>query len=188
MNTDFSFEQTSIEGVWVITPFLRDDNRGSFIKDYNEEVFRHNGIEYLVRETFYSFSKENTVRGLHFQREKQMPKLVRCISGSIYDVAVDLRADSKTFRSSVGFELSSENNLSLLVPAGCAHGFFALTDALVSYKCAEVFMPETDDGIRWNDPDLGIKWPVTDSGNVIISEKDAALQSFADFASRYQSL
>jgi len=188
MNSDFAFKFTEVSGVWTVTPFVREDERGNFIKDYNEEVFKKNGIDYLVRETFYSFSKKNTIRGLHFQRERQMAKLVRCLSGRIYDIAVDLRANSPTFTKYVGFELSEENNQSLLVPEGCAHGFLALSDALVSYKCAEVFMPETDDGIRWDDPDLCVDWPLDKGDKVIISEKDASLQTFSVFREIYGSL
>jgi len=188
MNSDFAFEKTDIEGVWIITPFVRHDGRGCFIKDYNEEVFKKNGIDYVVRETFYSFSIKNTIRGLHFQRDRQMAKLVRCQTGSIYDAAVDLRANSPTFKKSVGFILSEENNKSLLVPEGCAHGFLALSDALVSYKCAEIFMPDTDDGIRWDDADLDIDWPLEPGADVILSEKDANLQSYDSFRRVYGTL
>ena len=188
IDSDFKFEHTPLEGVFLITPFARYDNRGCFIKDFNDKVFSDNGIEYTILEVFYSFSVKNTVRGLHFQREKQMPKLVRCLHGSIFDVAVDLRADSPSFANSFSIELSEYNNKALLVPKGCAHGFFTLSDALVSYKCAERFIPETDDGIRWDDPDLGICWPVTDDTEIVISDKDAGLQSFNDFIRKFGSL
>ena len=187
-DSNFSFEKTFIEGVWVVTPFLRQDERGSFLKDYNEAVFHASGIDYRLRETFYSFSKQNTVRGLHFQREKQMPKLVRCLTGRIFDVAVDLRAGSPTFAKAYSVELSAANSLSLLVPEGCAHGFLTLDDSLVSYKCGEIFYPEYDDGIRWDDPDIDVQWPLEASADVILSEKDAGLQSFLSFIDKYHSL
>ena len=187
-NSDFTFDPAGIEGVWIITPFVRHDERGCFIKDYNEKIFRDNGIGYSVCETFYSFSKQNTIRGLHFQREKQMPKLVRCLAGSIYDVAIDLREGSPTFKKAVGVELSEDNNKSLLIPEGCAHGFLALRDALVSYKCSEIFIPEYDDGIIWNDKDLAVCWPLKNDTKVIISEKDANLQPFSVFQKKYGSL
>jgi len=179
-NSDFAFETTEIDGVWLITPFVRHDDRGCFIKDYNEMIFREKGIDYTVRETFSTFSKKNTIRGLHFQREKQMPKLVRCIKGKIFDVAVDIRKDSLTFSKWIGFELSDENNQMLLIPSGCLHGFLALTDALVSYKCAEIFYPDYDDGIRWDDPDIGIEWPVAPGSEIILSERDSQLGYLRD--------
>ena len=188
INSDFAFKQTDIDGVMIITPFLRSDERGFFLKDYNEEVFQKFGLDYSVREVFYSYSKKNTIRGLHFQRDPQMPKLVRCLAGKIYDVAVDLRSGSTTFGKHIGIELSEENNLSLLVPSGCAHGFFAVSDAYVSYKCAEIFAPETDDGIIWSDSEIGINWPFEYISDVIISEKDADLQTFAAFKGSYGSL
>ena len=185
---DFDFEQSFFDGVLIITPFIRYDSRGSFVKDYNENVFMTNGESFPLKETFYTQSYKNTIRALHFQREKQMPKLIRCLKGRIFDVIVDLRADSQTFSKWFGIELSDENNKAVLIPAGFGHGYLALTDAFVSYKCGEVFYPEYDDGILWNDPDIGIEWPIASGETIIISDKDLCLQSFSDFRERYGQL
>ena len=187
-NSDFSFGKTIIEGVWVVTPFVRYDERGCFVKDYNEAVFQDKGFDFPLRETFYSFSVKNTIRGLHFQREKQMAKLVSCLTGRIFDVAVDLRAGSPTFARVFSLELSEENKLSLLIPEGCAHGFMAVSDAIVAYKCSEIFYPEYDDGIRWDDPELDVQWPVEAGSDVIVSEKDSGLQTLRSFIDKYKSL
>ena len=188
MNRQFSFTQTEISGLLLITPFVSHDSRGSFIKDYSKEVFMKNGVDYSLEEVFYSFSQKNVVRGLHFQREKQQAKLVRCISGKIFDAVVDLRQSSPTFKKWLSFELSDDNNNELLVPVGCGHGFMALEDSLVAYKCGEKFISDYDDGIIWNDPDIGIEWPLSGDVKVIQSEKDENLQTFAEFSKRYGTL
>lgn len=187
----FEFNHTSIEGVYEITPFNAEDVRGCFTKDYSLEVFKENGIEYELKETFYTTSHKGVVRALHFQREKQQPKLVRCIYGHVYDVVVDLRADSKTFKKYLSFDLSEKNKKEVLVPNGCAHGYLVLEPSIVSYKCAEKFYGEFDDGIKWDDPSIGVKWPLDYVGgkdNIILADKDKNLQSFEEFISKYGSL
>jgi dTDP-4-dehydrorhamnose 3,5-epimerase len=178
----FSFEQTVIEGLIKIKPFVADDARGYFVKDYSKELFEKNGIDYHLEEVFYTSSCRGTIRALHFQRIKQQPKLVRCVWGRIFDVVVDLRKDKTTFKKWLGFELSEENKIELLIPAGCAHGYLVLEHSIVSYKCAEQFYGEYDDGILWNDLDIGVQWPLDEVDNqIILSEKDKSLQSFAEF-------
>lgn len=184
MNTKFRFESTPIEGVFAVTVFNADDERGKFTKDYSKEIFAENGIPYALSEVFYTTSRKGVIRALHFQRVKQQPKLVRCILGHIWDVVVDLRRESKTYKKWISFELTGENNLEILIPAGCAHGYLVLESSVVSYKCAEKFYGEYDDGIRWDDPDLSVAWPLHRVGgeaNIILSEKDRSLQSFAEF-------
>lgn len=184
----FEFRETEIKGLFEITPFNADDIRGCFTKDYSREIFEQNGIKHELEEVFYSTSKKGVIRGLHFQRVKEQAKLVRCISGHIFDVVVDLRADSLTFKKWLGFELNEENRKEVLVPVGCAHGFLALDTATVSYKCSECFYAEGDDGMRWNDPDIGIDWGLERIGGadkVILSEKDSRLQSFKEFTEKY---
>ena len=144
----FEFREAEIKGLFEITPFNADDIRGCFTKDYSREIFEQNGIEHEIAEVFYSTSKKGVIRGLHFQRVKEQAKLVRCISGHIFDVVVDLRAGSPTFKKWLGFELNEENCKEVLVPVGCAHGFLALNLATVSYKCSECFCAEGDDGMR----------------------------------------
>jgi len=184
----FEFREAEIKGLFEITPFNADDIRGCFTKDYSREIFEQNGIEHEIAEVFYSTSKKGVIRGLHFQRVKEQAKLVRCISGHIFDVVVDLRAGSPTFKKWLGFELNEENCKEVLVPVGCAHGFLALNLSTVSYKCSECFCAEGDDGMRWNDPDIAIDWGLERIGGVdkvILSEKDSKLQSLKEFTEKY---
>lgn len=188
MISPFKFEQTEIEGLIKVSPFVADDIRGLFIKDYSKEVFENNGIYHDLKEVFYTVSHKGVIRALHFQREKQQPKLVRCVSGHVYDVVVDLRKDSPTFKKWLSFDLSSDNKQEILVPAGCAHGYLVLEESIVSYKCAEKFYGEFDDGVMWNDKDLEVKWPLNLVGgaeNAILADKDKNLQTFAEFMSKY---
>ena len=184
MNTKFDFKKTPIEGLLEITPFNADDVRGSFTKDYSREVFEAHGIAHDLAEVFYTTSHKGVIRALHFQRVKQQPKLVRCICGHVWDVVVDLRKDSPTFKRWIAFDLVGERHNEILVPAGCAHGYLVLEDSIVSYKCGEKFYGEYDDGIMWNDPDIGVEWPLDRIGGetmLIVAEKDKNLQSFAAF-------
>ena len=188
MNTKFNFEKTEIEGLIKVIPFNAEDVRGRFTKDYSKEVFEANGISHNLAEVFYTTSHKGVIRALHFQRVKQQPKLVRCICGHVWDVVVDLRKDSPTFKKWLAFDLTGENNVEVLVPAGCAHGYLVLEHSVVSYKCAEKFYGEYDDGIMWNDPDIGVEWPLDKIGgekNLILAEKDKNLQSFAQLMRNY---
>ncbi len=186
---NFSFNKTEIDGLIEITSFNAEDNRGYFIKDYSKDIFEANGIDYKLQEVFYTISKVGVVRAIHFQREKQQPKLVRCISGHILDVVVDLRKSSPTFKKYLSFDLTGENKKELLIPAGCGHGYFVIKESIVSYKCAEKFYSEYDDGIIWNDKDLAIDWQIENRGggcaNVILSDKDKNLQTFQEFINKY---
>lgn len=133
---------------------------------------------------FYTISKRGVIRATHFQLIKQQPKLVRCVSGHVYDVIVDLRPESQTYGQWRGFDLTAENTNSLLVPARFGHGYLVIEDSVVSYKCAEVFYGEGDSGIMYNDPDIDIDWPFDRIGgkkNMIISEKDLNLMSFKEY-------
>lgn len=184
----FEFHSTLIPGLMEIIPFKADDLRGSFVKDYSKEVFEKNGIFHDLSEVFYTVSHRGVIRALHFQREFQQPKLVRCVSGNIYDVVVDLRKNSSTFKQFVSFYLKGDGKKEILVPAGCAHGYLVLEPSIVSYKCSEKFYGEFDDGIRWDDPDITIPWPTDLIGGkekVILSDKDRNLQSFQDFVQTY---
>lgn len=184
----FEFHHTEIDGLIEIIPFNADDVRGCFTKDYSKEVFEANGISHDLAEVFYTTSYKGVIRALHFQRVMQQPKLVRCIYGHVFDVVVDLRKDSPTFKKWLAFDLIGEKHNEILVPAGCAHGYLVLEQSIVSYKCSEKFYGEYDDGIMWNDPDLGIEWPLDKIGglcNIIVSDKDKNLQSFKQFMERY---
>lgn len=184
----FSFQKTEVEGLYLIDPFVAYDDRGCFIKDYSQEVFEINGIIYDLKEVFYTHSHKGVMRALHFQREKQQAKLVRCVSGKIFDVVCDLRKGSKTFKKWISFELSGVNKKELLIPSGCGHGYLVLEPSIVSYKCAEKFYGEFDDGIVWNDTDLLIDWPLNQVDEVIISDKDKKLQTFKEFMRKYDGL
>lgn len=188
MNQQFNFQQTEIQGLLEVTPFNLEDNRGCFTKDYSHEVFEANAVSYHLAEVFYTTSYKGVIRALHFQREKQQPKLVRCICGHVYDVVVDLRKNSPSFKKWICFDLTGENHREILVPSGCAHGYLVLEDSVVSYKCAEKFYAEYDDGILWNDPDLAVDWPVSEVGgmeHIILSEKDKNLQTYEKFMQTY---
>lgn len=184
----WDFKETEIKGLISITPFNADDVRGCFTKDYSKEIFEANGIQHNLAEVFYTTSHKGVIRALHFQREKQQPKLVRCIYGHVYDVVVDLRKDSTTFKKWIGFDLIGEEHNEILVPAGCAHGYLVLEKSIVSYKCAEKFYGEYDDGIMWDDPDIAVTWPLNKVGgeeNIILADKDKNLQSFQTFMNVY---
>lgn len=188
MNQKFAFQETGIPDLIEVTPFNAEDIRGCFTKDYSKEVFESNGIHHDLAEVFYTTSHKGVIRALHFQRVKQQPKLVRCIWGHVWDVAVDLRKDSPTFKEWRSFDLTGENHREILIPAGCAHGYLVLEESVVSYKCAEKFYGEYDDGILWDDPELGVAWPLELIGgieSVILAEKDRNLQSYSEFANRY---
>lgn len=180
----FDFQKLDLQGAYLIKPFYATDNRGGLIKDYNVDTFKANGIHHDLKEVFYTISKRGVIRATHFQLVKQQPKLVRCISGHVYDVIVDLRPDSPTFGQWRGFHLTGENTNTLLVPKFFGHGYLVIEDSVVSYKCAEVFYAEGDSGIMYNDPDIGIEWPFELIGgkeNLIISEKDLNLMSFREY-------
>ncbi len=184
----FAFKETEIQGLIEVTPFNADDIRGCFTKDYSKEVFEANGIKHDLQEVFYTTSHKGVIRALHFQREKQQPKLVRCIYGHVYDVVVDLRKNSPTFKKWLGFDLIGGKHNEILVPAGCGHGYLVLTESIVSYKCAEKFYGEFDDGILWNDENIGVKWPIDQVGgmnHIILADKDKNLQTFDQFMEQY---
>ena len=180
----WDFEELDLKGAYLIKPFWASHDRGGLIKDYNIEVFKEHGINYELKEVFYTISKRGVIRASHFQMIKQQPKLVRCVSGHVFDVIVDLRPDSPTFGQWKGFHLTGENMNSLLVPAYFGHGYLVIEDSIVSYKAAEVFYGKGDSGIMYNDLDIGIEWPFELIGgkeNLIISEKDLNLMSFAQY-------
>lgn len=180
----FEVKETEIKDLYSVVPFCAYDVRGCFTKDYSSELFERFNIKHDLKEVFYTTSKKGVIRALHFQRVKQQPKLVRCIVGHVWDVVVDLRRDSPTFKKWKAFDLRGDNQLEILVPAGCAHGYLVLEDSIVSYKCAEKFYGEFDDGIVWNDPDISVTWPLDLVGgkdNIILSDKDKSLQTFEHF-------
>lgn len=183
----FTFTKSKVLGLKLISPFYVQDNRGYFLKSYEKEIFAQNEVFHDIFEDFESYSQKGVIRGLHFQTDSPQSKLVRAISGKIFDVAVDLRFDSKTFGKWEGFFLSDRNRISLLIPRGFAHGFLVLSEsALVTYQCAGQYSKATDCGIRWNDKDLAIPWPIDDFSKVTVSERDALLPTFSEYIQRFR--
>jgi len=170
----FSFTKLPLEGLVLVEPTVFTDGRGFFLESYKESDFAAAGIDERFVQDNHSLSQKNILRGLHFQRApKAQGKLVRVISGTVWDVAVDIREDSPTFKRWHGVELSAENKLMLYIPPGFAHGFVALTDDVhLLYKCTEEYDAALDTGIRWNDQDLAIDWPVDEP---VLSPKDEEL-------------
>ena len=178
----FQFKELDIKGAYIIKPFVAYDERGYFIKDYSKEVFEEHGINIDLKEVFYTSSKRGVIRAIHFQRVEEQAKLVRCVSGKIFDVIVDLRQDSPTFGEWRGFYLTEENKEQLFIPENFGHGYLVIEPSIVAYKCGEKFFSEYDDGIIWNDSTIGIEWPLELVDNqLIISVKDTNLQTFDEY-------
>lgn len=172
---------TPIEGLYIIEPKVLGDDRGWFFESYNTEKFSGLGITTTFLQDNHSFSKKGVLRGLHFQLAPfAMAKLVRCTNGALWDVAVDLRKESATYKQWFGVELSAENKRMLCIPEGFAHGFYSLTDCELLYKCSNVFNGELDSGIAWNDPEIAIQWPIDASAPLILSQKDQNLPKLQD--------
>lgn len=167
----FSFIATDIVGVYIVEPTVFGDSRGYFMESYNEKEFKAAGLDYTFVQDNQSSSGKGVLRGLHFQKAFPQAKLVRVLKGEVFDVAVDLRKDSKTYGKWVGVFLSEENRRQLMIPRGFAHGFLVTSEyAEFAYKCDEFYHPEDEGGIIYNDPDIAVNWP--DVGELILSEKD----------------
>ncbi len=178
MSSDFTFKKTPIDGLLVIEPFVVEDERGYYIKSYERDIFIQNGINIGVQEICGSISNGGVLRGLHFQKRESQSKVVRCAFGRLFDVSVDLRKNSSSYGRWFGTEISHDNKKMIYVPPGFAHGTFALSDnAVLLYHSAEKYLRDCDGGIRWDDPTISIKWPLSE-GHVthpILSEKDKVL-------------
>lgn len=178
-----------IEGLCVITPAVHGDNRGYFMETYSQRDMEENGIYINFVQDNQSVSVKGVLRGLHFQKNYPQTKLVRVIKGSVFDVAVDLRKDSKTFGKWYGIELTAENKKQFLIPRGFAHGFLVLSEtAEFCYKCDDFYHANDEGGLAWNDPGIGVRWPevtgeykgcasaegyrLTDGTPLSLSEKD----------------
>lgn len=166
-----------IEGLCVITPNVHGDNRGYFMETYNQREMNEAGINTVFVQDNQSASIRGVLRGLHRQINFPQSKLVRVIKGTVYDVAVDLRDNSPTYLKWYGIELSEENKKQFFIPKGFAHGFLVLSDyAEFCYKVDDFFHPNDEGGIAYNDPTIGVKWPIEDDMQIILSEKDKAWQ------------
>ncbi|MCR5389638.1 MAG: dTDP-4-dehydrorhamnose 3,5-epimerase [Lachnospiraceae bacterium] len=175
-------ETCEIEGLKVITPTVFGDKRGYFMETYNQNDFKAAGIDMDFVQDNQSSSSKGVLRGLHFQKKHAQDKLVRVIEGEVFDVAVDLRDGSPTFGKWYGVLLSAENKKQFFIPKNFAHGFLVVSDhAEFCYKCTDFYHPEDEGGIQWDDPDIGVEWPITEDMELNLSEKDAKRDSLKDF-------
>ena len=177
--------KTGIEGLYILEPTVFGDERGFFLETYNKKEFEKIGILDEFVQDNHSKSKKGVLRGLHFQTKHSQGKLVRVIKGSVYDVAVDIRKDSLTYGKWYGIELSAENKKMFFIPKGFAHGFLTLEDETeFQYKCTDIYAPEYEDGIIWNDKDIDINWNFKKYGlkkeDIVLSEKDKNQKLFRE--------
>ena len=173
------FIQTKIPDVILIKPNVFEDQRGFFMEFYHVKKFKLAGIDSIFVQDNHAKSVKDTLRGLHLQVNFPQAKLLRCLKGKVFDVAVDLRKDSPYYGQWVGEELSEYNKCQLFIPAGFAHGYYVLSEtAEITYKCSAIYHLEDEQGLRWDDPDIAIEWPGTDP---ILSERDRQLPPLKDF-------
>ena len=175
--------ETSIKDVYIIEPTVFGDNRGYFMETYSDAEFAEIGLNYNFVQDNQSKSSKGVLRGLHFQKENTQAKLVRCIKGEVFDVAVDLRPGSETYGKWEGVILSEENKKMFMIPRGFAHGFLVLSDeAEFAYKCDDIYNHEAEGGLAWNDKDVNIDWPLGDMKieDLLTSEKDAKWPSLKE--------
>lgn len=162
--------ESNIPEIKIIEPDIYADNRGYFLESFRNDLFKKNGIETDFVQDNISKSSRGTLRGLHYQKEQPQAKLIKCIYGAILDVAVDIRTFSKTFAQYVSVELSEHNHKQIYVPKGFAHGFLVLSEtAIVCYKCSTYYHKQSERGIIWNDPQIGVEWEINEP---ILSDKD----------------
>lgn len=182
---NFTFTDTTIEGVKVIDTTAYGDARGYFLETYKEPDFNNGGIPVSFVQDNQSSSVRGVLRGLHFQIKHPQSKLVRVVSGEVFDVAVDLRSDSATFGKWEGVVLSADNKRQFFIPRGFAHGFLVLSEtAEFCYKCDDVYHPNDEGGLMWNDPLIGIQWPSVDA-DIILSDKDKVNPSISSLKSLF---
>ena len=179
----FEFEKQKIEDVILVKPKVFGDNRGFFMETYKKSDFFENGITVEFNQDNHSRSKKGVLRGLHYQEAPYgQAKLVRCARGRIYDVAVDIRKGSKTFGQYVKVELTEDNKHMLFIPEGVAHGFVVLSDeAEFCYKVDDYYHPNDEGGLMWNDPDIGIDWPIPTDMEIKLSDKDKVHPPFSQY-------
>ena len=176
-----NFIKTTIPDVVLIEPKVFGDHRGFFLESWRQDSFREHVADVEFVQDNHSKSSQGILRGLHYQMQQTQGKLVRVTSGSVFDVAVDMRQSSPTFGQWVGYELSAENKRMLWVPAGFAHGFYVMSEsAEFVYKCTDYYAPEHERSLRWNDKKLGINWPLVNSESPILSAKDEEGDLFID--------
>jgi len=179
---NFTFTPTSIEGVVVVDVRSYGDERGAFMETYKRPDFVAGGIDADFVQDNQSSSVQGVLRGLHFQIAHPQAKLVRVIEGEVFDVVVDLRTGSPTLGAWEGVVLSGENRRQLFIPRGFAHGFYVMSErAVFAYKCDDVYHPNDEGGIMWDDPDIGIEWPLVEGAELILSQKDRLHPTLAEW-------
>ena len=170
-----------IEGLYVIEPTVFKDERGYFMETYNQNDFKEAGLDMTFVQDNQSMSVKGVLRGLHFQKQYPQGKLVRAVRGTVFDVAVDLRSDSKTYGTWFGVTFSAENTKQFYIPEGFAHGFLVLSDeAEFAYKCTDFYHPGDEGGLLWSDPEIGVDWPIEPGMELIISDKDKKWSGLKD--------
>ena len=173
--------QAPIKGLYIIEPTIHGDSRGYFMESYSKRDMKAAGLDVNFVQDNQSMSIKGVLRGLHFQKKHPQGKLIRVIQGAVFDVAVDVRKDSPTYGQWFGIELSEENNRQMYIPEGFAHGFYVLTDiAKLFYKVTDYWYADDEVGIPWNDPSIGIHWPVSEGEVPILAEKDKSYSAFKD--------
>ncbi|HIR27694.1 MAG TPA: dTDP-4-dehydrorhamnose 3,5-epimerase [Candidatus Choladousia intestinigallinarum] len=174
-------ESCHIEGLKIITPTVFGDDRGYFMETYNYNDFKEAGLDYVFVQDNQSASKRGVLRGLHFQTKHPQDKLVRVISGEVFDVAVDLREGSPTYGQWFGAILSAENKKQFFIPKNFAHGFLVLSEyAEFTYKCTDFYYADEQGGIAWNDPQIGVEWPIPEGMELILSDADKNRKTLAE--------
>ena len=175
------FEPTRLPGVIRIVPTIHRDARGYFVETWQSRRFSEGGIEAEFVQENFSYSSQGTLRGIHYQVGRAQGRLVRVVEGVVFDVAVDLRKSSPTFGQWTGEVLSAENRHQLWIPTGFGHGFFVLSESAgFEYNCTDYYSPEHERQIRWDDPDIGIDWPLADGEAPLLSDKDAVAPLLKD--------
>ena len=182
------FIEGKLKDLWVIEPDVHEDSRGFFMETWSKKEFEEHGLNYdFVQDNHSSSHVKGTLRGIHFQRgDYSQAKLVRCIKGKVFDVAIDLRPSSSTYLQWEGFELSDQKKKEVLIPRGFGHGFLTLTDeSEFLYRADNPYYPESEGGILWNDPELGIAWPL--STPIILSDRDSKNPCFKETITGFES-
>lgn len=172
---------TEIEGVKLIQPKVFEDGRGYFVETWNQNIFEQADLDIRFVQDNESQSSKGTLRGIHFQRQHPQGKLVRVVVGEVYDIAVDLRRDSPTFGQTVGATLTADNKHQLWIPPGFGHAYYTVSDvAIFAYKCTDFYYPDDQYCLKWDDPELGINWPIEAGVETLLSQQDRSGKSLEE--------
>lgn len=185
----YNFTESKLKGAYIIEPNIIGDQRGYFFESYTKRDFVAAGINVEFVQDNESRSRKGVLRGLHFQTKQSQGKLVKVVEGEVYDVLVDLRKGSRTFGLWEAVRLSADNKTMLYIPKGFAHGFLVLSEtAVFQYKCTDYYAAEYEAGLMWNDPEIGIEWPLDEIEEVLLSDKDKRNLSFKEFCLQEEAL